>query len=161
MPDFQPVLLEIIDREDSHTRRVYEATGGYSALRQVMSKMPPNDVKELIKSSGLRGRGGAGFPTGLKWTFLAKNSYPIYFCLNADESEPGTFNNRILMELDPHQVLEGLMISCFATGATTAYFYMRYEYPLAWKRMQSAVDECYSAGYLGKNILGTDFSLDI
>ena len=141
MTDYQPVLLENINRDDSHTRSVYESTGGYSALRQVLTKTP-NEVKELVKSSGLRGRGGAGFPTGLKWTFLPKDHPgPIYFCLNADESEPGTFNNRYLMELDPHQVLEGLIISCFATQASTAYFYMRYEYPLAWKRVQQAVDD--------------------
>ena len=92
----------------------------------------------MVKASGLRGRGGAGFPTGLKWTFLPQDHPgPIYFCLNADESEPGTFNNRILMEDDPHQVIEGMIISCFATQATTAYFYMRCEYPLAWKRICS------------------------
>ncbi|MGE0759898.1 MAG: NADH-quinone oxidoreductase subunit NuoF, partial [Pirellulaceae bacterium] len=108
------------------------------------------------------GRGGAGFPTGLKWTFLPKDHPgPIYFCLNADESEPGTFNNRYLMELDPHQVIEGLIISCFATQATTAYYYMRYEYPLAWQRTQQAIDEAYAAGYLGRNILGSGYSLDI
>ncbi len=162
MSEYQPVLLENIDREESHTRRVYEASGGYSALRQVMGSMTPPDVTELIKTSGLRGRGGAGFPTGLKWTFLPKDHPgPIYFCLNADESEPGTFNNRYLMEFDPHQVIEGLIISCFATQASTAYFYLRYEYPLAWKRVQQAVDEAYAAGYLGKNILGSGYSLDI
>lgn len=162
MAEHEPVLLANIAREDSHTRRVYESTGGYAGLRKVLGSMTPNDVKELIKSSGLRGRGGAGFPTGLKWTFLPKDHPgPIYFCLNADESEPATFNNRILMECDPHQVLEGLILSCFATQASTAYFYMRYEYPRAWKRVQAAIAECYEAGYLGKNILGSGYSLDI
>ena len=162
MPDFEPVLLANIGQPDSHTLRVYEAAGGYAALKKVLPTMKPNDVKELVKASGLRGRGGAGFPTGLKWTFLPKDHPgPIYFCLNADESEPGTFNNRILMELDPHQVIEGIILSCFATAATTAYFYMRYEYPLAWKRVHAAVDEAYAAGYLGKNILGSGYSLDI
>ena len=124
--------------------------------------MSDEDVKQLVKDSGLRGRGGAGFPCGLKWTFLPKDHPgPIYFCLNADESEPGTFNNRILMEDDPHQVIEGLIISCFATRATTAYIYLRYEYPLAFERLQAAIDECYQAGYLGKNILGSPFSLDV
>jgi len=85
----------------------------------------------------------------------------VYFCLNADESEPGTFNNRILMEDDPHQVLEGLILSCYATGASTAYYYIRYEYPLALKRCQAAIDECYAAGYLGENILGSGFSLNV
>lgn len=162
MPEYQPILLENIHTADSHTRRVYEASGGYSGLKKVFSSMSPNDVKELVKASGLRGRGGAGFPTGLKWTFLPKDHPgPIYFCLNADESEPGTFNNRYLMEFDPHQVLEGLIISCFATQATTAYFYLRYEYPLCWRHVQQAVDEAYEAGYLGKNILGTGYSLDV
>ena len=162
MTDFEPVLLANIGKPDSHTLRAYEASGGYSALKKVLPTMKPNDVKELVKASGLRGRGGAGFPTGLKWTFLPKDHPgPIYFCLNADESEPGTFNNRILMEFDPHQVIEGIILSCFATSATTAYFYLRYEYPLAWKRVQAAVDEAYAAGYLGKNILGSGYSLDI
>ena len=162
MTDFEPVLLANIGQPDSYTLRAYEASGGYSALKKVLPTMKPNDVKELVKTSGLRGRGGAGFPTGLKWTFLPKDHPgPIYFCLNADESEPGTFNNRILMEFDPHQVIEGIILSCFATSATTAYFYLRYEYPLAWKRVQAAVDEAYAAGYLGKNILGSGYSLDI
>ncbi|MFM7072662.1 MAG: NADH-quinone oxidoreductase subunit F, partial [Planctomycetota bacterium] len=162
MAEFEPILLANIAKPDSHTLRVYEAGGGYAALRKVLGGQTPNDVKETVKASGLRGRGGAGFPTGLKWTFLPKDHPgPIYFCLNADESEPGTFNNRYLMELDPHQVIEGIILSCFATSAATAYFYMRYEYPLAWKRVQQAVDECYEAGYLGKNILGSGYSLDI
>ena len=156
------VLLANIDKENSHTREVYEQTGGYQSLRSVLAGQSPEEVINLVKASGLRGRGGAGFPTGLKWSFLpADHPGPIYFCLNADESEPGTFNNRILMEEDPHQVIEGLILSCFATQASTAYFYMRYEYPLAWQRVQSAVDECYQAGYLGKDILGSGYSLDI
>ncbi len=160
--DFEPVLLANVGKPDSHSIKVYESTGGYQTLQRVLTGSTPDQVKEIVKNSGLRGRGGAGFSTGLKWTFLPKNhAGPIYFCLNADESEPGTFNNRILMELDPHQVIEGLILSCFATGASTAYYYMRYEYPLAWKRTQDALDECYAAGYLGRNILGTDYSLDI
>jgi len=162
LAEFEPVLLANIGKEDSHTLQAYEAAGGYTGLKKVLGGMSPDGVKELIKDSGLRGRGGAGFPTGLKWTFLPKDHPgPIYFCLNADESEPGTFNNRILMEQDPHQVIEGLIISSFATSTTTAYFYMRYEYPLAWQRVQRAVDECYEAGYLGKDILGSGYSLDI
>ncbi|MAG94499.1 MAG: NADH-quinone oxidoreductase subunit NuoF [Planctomycetaceae bacterium] len=158
----EPVLLANIHKDDSHTLRVYEESGGYEGLRRVLKEMSPDEVKETIKASGLRGRGGAGFPTGLKWTFLPKDHPgPIYFCLNADESEPATFNNRILMEDDPHQVLEGLIISCFATGASTAYFYIRYEYPLALERCQAAIDELYEAGLLGKNIAGSDYSLDV
>lgn len=162
MTKFEPILLANIDKDDSHTLRVYEASGGYNAMKKALTQMQPNDVTDVVKQSNLRGRGGAGFPCGLKWTFLPKDHEgPIYFCLNADESEPGTFNNRILMEEDPHQVLEGLIISCYATRASTAYFYIRYEYPLAYKRLQAAIDECYAAGYLGKNIQGSNFSLDI
>jgi NADH-quinone oxidoreductase subunit F len=162
MPDFQPVLLAQVGKPDSHTLRVYEQAGGYQTLRRMLKEKSPKDVTEIVKTSGLRGRGGAGFPTGLKWTFLPPNHPgPIYFCLNADESEPGTFNNRVLMEDDPHQVVEGLILSCYATNATTAYFYMRCEYPLAWQRVERVVAECYAAGYLGKNILGSPYSLDI
>jgi NADH-quinone oxidoreductase subunit F len=160
--DFEPVLLANINKHDSHTLRAYEAGGGYQALRKVLKEMDPPKVVELVKSSNLRGRGGAGFPTGLKWTFLPKDHPgPIYMCINADESEPGTFNNRILMEQDPHQVLEGIILSCYATRATTAYVYLRYEYPTALERMQAAIDECYSTGLLGKEILDSPFSLDI
>ncbi|MCH7644428.1 MAG: NADH-quinone oxidoreductase subunit F, partial [Myxococcales bacterium] len=114
--DFEPVLLANIDKPDSHTLASYESTGGYSALRRALSDMQPDEVVELVKASGLRGRGGAGFPCGLKWSFLPKDHPgPFYMCVNADESEPGTFNNRILMEQDPHQILEGTIISCYAT----------------------------------------------
>ena len=162
MSDFEPVLLAHIDRPESHTLRDYESTGGYATLRKTLKSLTPEEVRDEVRESNLRGRGGAGFPTGLKWTFLpADHQGPIYFCLNADESEPGTFNNRILMEHDPHQVIEGLILSCFATRTTTAYFYMRYEYPLAWRRINEAIAACYEAGYLGNNILGSGYSLDI
>jgi NADH-quinone oxidoreductase subunit F len=160
--DFQPVLLANVNTNNSHTRSVYEAAGGYRALRKALSEMQPAQVVQLVQASSLRGRGGAGFPTGLKWTFLPKDHPgPIYFCLNADESEPGTFNNRILMEKDPHQVLEGLIISCYATRASTAYIYLRYEYPLAFERLQSSLNEAYQAGYLGRNILGSGYNLEV
>lgn len=162
MSDFQPILLANVGKPDSHTLRAYEQTGGYQTLRKVLKEKSPKDATEIVKASGLRGRGGAGFPTGLKWTFLPPNHPgPIYFCLNADESEPGTFNNRVLMEEDPHEVIEGLILSCYATNAATAYFYMRCEFPLAWQRVERAVADCYAAGYLGKNILGSPYSLDI
>jgi len=159
---FEPVLLANIEKPDSHTLAVYEQAGGYSALRRVLKEKSPADVIELVKSSNLRGRGGAGFPCGLKWSFLPKeHTGPIYLCVNADESEPSTFNNRILMEQDPHQLLEGTMIASYATGATTAYIYLRYEYPRSYQRLQGAIDECYAKGLLGKNILGSEMSLDI
>src|SRR4051794_26109723 len=159
---FEPVLLANVGKPNSFKLSVYESTGGYRALKKVLAEMTPAAFTDMVKSSNLRGRGGAGFPTGLKWFFLPKDHPgPVYMCINADESEPGTFNNRILMEDDPHQVLEGTIISSFATKARTAYIYLRYEYPQSYERMQGAIDECYAAGYLGKNILGKDFSLDI
>lgn len=162
MGTYQPVLLANVNKQDSPKLAAYQAAGGYRALRRVLKEMSPKEVVNLVRSSHLRGRGGAGFPTGLKWSFLPEDHPgPVYLCVNADESEPGTFVNRVLMELDPHQVLEGAIISGYATGARTAYIYLRYEYPLCLKRMQAAIDECYQAGYLGKNILGRDFSLDI
>jgi NADH-quinone oxidoreductase subunit F len=158
----EPVLLANAAKPDAHKLAVYQAGGGYRSLRRVLKEMSPADMVEMVKQSGLRGRGGAGFPTGLKWSFLPKDySGPIYLCVNADESEPGTFVNRVQMELDPHQVLEGVIISCYATRASTAYLYLRYEYGLARRRMLSAIDECYAAGLLGRNILGSEFSLDV
>jgi len=124
--------------------------------------MAPADVTNLVKDSGLRGRGGAGFPCGLKWTFLPKDHPgPIYLCINADESEPGTFNNRILMEMDPHQLIEGIAIACHAIRSKNAYLYIRFEYGLSYRRLDAAIKECYAAGLLGKNILGKGFDLDI
>jgi NADH-quinone oxidoreductase subunit F len=162
MESFEPVLLANIQRPDSHTLAGYEATGGYQTLRRALRELSPTQVVDEVRRSGLRGRGGAGFPTGLKWSFLpADHPGPIYLCVNADESEPGTFCNRVLMELDPHQVLEGTILSAYATRATTAYIYLRYEYPLAYRRLQAAIDEAYAAGYLGRNILGSGFSLDV
>jgi len=162
MQPFQPVLLEAVGVPDGHTIAAYKVRGGYAPLEATLAGKQPADVIEMVKGSGLRGRGGAGFPTGLKWTFLPKDHPgPIYLCVNADESEPGTFNNRILMEDDPHQVIEGIILSSFATRATTAYIYLRYEYPRSWHRLQGAIDEAYAAGYLGKNIRGSGFSLDI
>src|SRR2546421_8858323 len=143
MPEYEPVLLARIHKPNSASLETYRADGGYGTFQRVVREMQPAQVVDVVKSSGLRGRGGAGFPTGLKWTFLPKDHPgPIYFCLNADESEPGTFNNRILMEDDPHQVLEGLIISCFATNSAAAYFYMRCEYPMAYKRVSQTVAEC-------------------
>jgi NADH-quinone oxidoreductase subunit F len=162
MPDFEPILLRRILRKANPSLEPYRADGGYRALQKAVHEMTPAQVIDAVKNSGLRGRGGAGFPTGLKWTFLPKDHPgPIYMCINADESEPCTFNNRILMEEDPHQVLEGIILSCYATRATTAYFYIRYEYGRSFRAMQKAIDEVYNAGLLGRNILGTDFNLDV
>jgi NADH-quinone oxidoreductase subunit F len=162
MAEFEPVLLRRIAKKASPWLDAYRADGGYRALQKAVHEMTPAQVVDTVKSSGLRGRGGAGFPTGLKWTFLPKDHPgPIYMCINADESEPCTFNNRILMEEDPHQVLEGIMLSCYATKASTAYLYLRYEYGRSYRVLQQAIDELYNNNLLGRNILGKDFHLDI
>src|SRR5260370_7307278 len=135
----------------------YRADGGYRTLQKAVSEMTPAHVADAVKASGLRGRGGAGFSAGLKWSFLPKgHPGPIYLCVNIDESEPCTFNNRVLIEEDPHQVLEGILLACYATRASTAYCYFRYEYGPAARVLQKAIDEAYNAGLLGDKILGTD-----
>jgi NADH-quinone oxidoreductase subunit F len=162
MPDFEPVLLRRILAKADPSLEAYKADGGYRALTKAVTTMAPEQVVQTVKDSGLRGRGGAGFPTGVKWGFLPPNHPgPIYFCLNADESEPCTFNNRILMEEDPHQVLEGLLLSCYATRTWTAYIYLRYEYGRSYRALQRAIDELYANNLLGRNILGTGFHLDV
>jgi NADH-quinone oxidoreductase subunit F len=159
---FEPTLLARIGKPDSPKLEGYRADGGYSTFERAIKEKKPEEVTAQVKDSGLRGRGGAGFPTGLKWTFLPKDHPgPIYLCINADESEPCTYNNRILMEKDPHQVLEGIMMACYAIKSQCAYFYIRYEYGDAYRTLQAAIDECYAAGILGRNIFGTGFNLDI
>ena len=162
MPDFEPVLLRRINRNADVSLEAYRADGGYRALAKALNEMAPPQVTDVVKASGLRGRGGAGFPTGVKWTFLPTgHPGPISMCLNADESEPCTFNNRILMEQDPHQVLEGILLAAYATRASTAYIYLRYEYGRSYRTLQRAIDELYANNLLGRNILGKDFGLDI
>jgi NADH-quinone oxidoreductase subunit F len=162
MAEYQPVLLARVDKPGSRTLASYRADGGYKTFERMLKEMQPAQVTDAVKTAGLRGRGGAGFPCGVKWTFLPKDHPgPIYLCVNADESEPCTFNNRILMEKDPHQVLEGAMIACYAIKASTVYYYIRYEYGPAFRATQDAIDELYAAGLLGQNILGTKFSLNI
>ena len=159
---YEPVLLARIHTPNSGNLEGYRADGGYATIERALKELKPLDVVTRVKDSGLRGRGGAGFPCGLKWTFLPKDHPgPIYLCVNADESEPCTYNNRILMEKDPHQVLEGIMLACYAIKSSNAYFYIRHEYGDAYRSMQAAIDELYEAKLLGKNILGTDFNLDV
>src|SRR5882757_910743 len=159
---YEPVLLARISKPNSIGLEGYRADGGYGTAERALKDMKPEQVVAQVKDSGLRGRGGAGFPCGLKWTFLPKNHPgPIYLCVNADESEPCTFNNRVLMEKDPHQVLEGVMLAAFAIRAKTAYYYIRFEYGDGFRATQAAIDELYAARLLGQNILGTDFSLNI
>lgn len=145
---------------DSHTLSRYLATGGYEALAKALTEMSKDDIIEEVKTSNLRGRGGAGFPTGVKWGFLAPDE-PRYLVVNCDESEPGTFNDRQLTERDPHQLLEGIIISSFALDVHHAFVYIRGEYPKAARRLQSAVDEAYEAGYLGDDVRGSGFALDV
>jgi NADH-quinone oxidoreductase subunit F len=159
---FEPVLLKRTSRKASPWLDAYRADGGYRAATKAVTEMTPAQVIDVVKSSGLRGRGGAGFPTGVKWTFLPKDHPgPIYLCVNADESEPCTFNNRVLMEEDPHQVLEGILLASYATRARVAYFYLRYEYGKSYRVLQKAIDELYAANLLGTNILGKGFDLDV
>lgn len=140
----------------------YERAGGYQALRKVLGKVSPAEVTDAVKKSGLRGRGGAGFPTGVKWGFLPKDYQgPKYLCCNADESEPGTFKDRQLIERDPHQIIEGMLIACYAIGVETAYIYIRGEFVLGAQILDRALAEARTAGYLGPNILGAGPSINI
>ena len=118
MADFEPVLTRNWNVPDSHTLKVYESRGGYQAARKALTTMDPDKVVQVVKDSELRGRGGAGFPCGLKWSFLPKDRKETFMCVNGDESEPATFNNRLLIEKDPHQFIEGILIACFATKAS-------------------------------------------
>lgn len=160
MPKFEPVLLKNLGVEGIRNLKTYMARGGYETAKKVLTTLTPDAVIEAVKNSGLRGRGGAGFPCGMKWSFLPPNREVTYLCVNADESEPGTFCNRVLMEEDPHQLLEGILISGFATRTTTAYIYMRVEFHEQFHILQKALDEAYAAGLFGKNIFGTPFSMN-
>ncbi len=161
MPKFEPVLSRNWNVEDSHTLRVYESRGGYKAARKALTEMDPDRVIGVVKDSELRGRGGAGFPCGMKWGFLPKDRKETFFCVNADESEPATFNNRLLMERDPHQFLEGILIACYATRASTAYLYLRFEYIEAYRILERAIAEAREAGHFGRNIHGSGFNLEV
>ena len=144
-----------------HTLEVYRQHGGYASVEKALKTMTPEAVVEEVKKSGLRGRGGAGFPTGMKWSFLAKPpGVERYLVCNADESEPGTFKDRYLMEKIPHALIEGMITSSYALGAKTSYIYIRGEYFYVARILEAAIEEAYAAGLLGKNILGTDFSHD-
>lgn len=160
MSDYEPVLLRNVGKEGSQTLEVYKSSGGYQAAEKALKTMTPDEVIEEVKRANLRGRGGAGFPAGVKWSFLPKDRTVTYLCVNADESEPPTFSNRVLMENDPHQLLEGTLIAGFATKATIAYIYMRAEFTEQFHIMQRALDEAYAAGYFGKNILGSGYDLE-
>jgi NADH-quinone oxidoreductase subunit F len=156
------LLLEKAHVKGIATYEVYRREGGYRAVEKALHEMSPEILVEEVKKSGLRGRGGAGFPTGMKWSFLAKpEGVPRHLVCNADESEPGTFKDRYLMEFLPHLLIEGMIISSYALGANSSYIYIRGEYAYVYKIMEKAIAEAYKAGFLGKNILGTGYDLDL
>jgi NADH-quinone oxidoreductase subunit F len=156
------LLLEHVDVPGIEGIDVYVKHGGYASLEKALKKMSPDEVVEEVKKSGLRGRGGAGFPTGMKWSFLAKpEGVPRYLVCNADESEPGTFKDRYLMEKIPHLLIEGMILSSFALGANQSFIYIRGEFMYVLNILEKAIAEAYAKGYLGKNILGSGYDLDL
>src|ERR1700681_2295517 len=158
----EPLQLRRVHLGNSQRLDVYRRNGGYEAIKKVLDSMSPDDVINEVKKSSLRGRGGAGFPTGMKWSFVPKDSpKPKYVVCNADESEPGTFKDRPLMEMDPHQMIEGIAIAGRAIGAKMGFIYIRGEYRYVLDIVQTALDEAYSRNYLGKNILGSGFDFDL
>ena len=159
---FEPVLTANIHRPDSEKIAVYLAHGGYQAARKALTEYTPEELIDIVKRSGLRGRGGAGFPAGVKWGFMPKDpSIEKIVAVNTDEGEPGTFKDRQIVERDPHQVIEGVIIAAYAVGASRAYVYIRGEFFLGVKRWIKAIADAYEGGFLGKDILGSGFSLDM
>jgi len=156
------LLLEHINVPGINTLEVYRQKGGYRAVEKALKTLTPDDVVEEVKKSGLRGRGGAGFPTGMKWSFLAKpEGVPRYLVCNADESEPGTFKDRFLMTHIPHALIEGMIVSSYALGANTSYIYVRGEMMPQIRILERAIEEAKATGFLGKNILGTGYNLEL
>jgi NADH-quinone oxidoreductase subunit F len=158
----EKILFKYIDVPDQYKIDTYIKNGGYRALPKALKEYSPPDLIEMVKKSGLRGRGGAGFPTGLKWGFVPKDSpKPKFLLCNADEGEPGTFKDRWLIEKDPHQLIEGIIISSYAIGAHRSFIYIRGEFAFGAERLKNAIKEAYHKGYLGKDILGSGFDLDL
>ncbi len=159
---YEPVLMSRREIEGSETLEVYRDHGGYAALEKALKEYTPGDLIELVKDSGLRGRGGAGFPAGLKWSFIPKDpGVPKYLACNADESEPGTFKDRYFIERDPHQFIEGMLITSYAIEAELAFIYIRGEFVHGARVLERALDEARQAGLVGKNILGNGFNCEI
>ena len=156
----EPVLTKYVREPNSYTLDFSVKHGAYEGLRKALA-LKPDQVTEQVKASGLRGRGGAGFPAGLKWSFVAKDDRPRYVCCNADESEPGTFKDHVLMERNPHLVFEGCAIACYAIGAKAAYIYIRGEFHHVQDVLEQQLAEAYAAGYLGRNIFGSGFDCDV
>jgi NADH-quinone oxidoreductase subunit F len=155
------VLLRHRDIPDINTIAVYQRNGGFTSFQRAVTGMQPDEVTAIVKDSGLRGRGGAGFPTGLKWSFMDKNNWPHYVVANADESEPGTFKDREIMESNPFQFLEGVAICAYAVGANAAYVYLRGEFWQVAAFLDEKIEEMEKAGFLGEKLFGTDYSLKI
>jgi len=156
------ILLEHDNVPGIETFDVYRKNGGYRSVEKALKKMTPQEIVDEVQKSGLRGRGGAGFPTGMKWSFLAKpDGVPRYLLCNADESEPGTFKDRYLMEKIPHLLIEGMIVSSFALGANLSFIYIRGEYMWILEILEKAIAEAYANGFLGKNILGSGYDLDL
>jgi NADH-quinone oxidoreductase subunit F len=155
------VLLQNVGIANAHEIETYLQLGGYQALGKALKEHEPAEVIEVVLNSGLRGRGGAGFPAGRKWMFLPKDVYPRYLVCNADEGEPGTFKDRLLMEQDPHGVIEGIAIASYACEVDHAFIYLRGEYDHSYQRLRAATDQAYQNGLLGKNILGTGYDLEL
>ena len=156
------LIFKNVDREGwDPSIGTYMNDGGYDELKKAIT-MAPKDITEEVKKSGLRGRGGAGFPTGVKWTFIPpNNTKPVYLICNGDESEPGTFKDRYILHQDPHQLIEGMVISCFAVGAHVAYIYIREEFPEAALIVERAIEEARAHNFLGQNVLGSGFDVEI
>ena len=163
--DNKPLLGRVEEVGGFVDLNAYEAGQGYEAARKALTSMSPEEIVSLVKDSNLRGRGGAGFPTGLKWSFVpqgdAAGEGAKYLVCNADEMEPGTFKDRLLMEYDPHQLIEGMILSAYCIGADVSYIFIRGEYVVAIERLREALAECYAKGYLGENIMGSGYKLDM
>jgi len=155
------IVLRDVEIPNIADFEVYQQHGGYQALRMALKEKSPADIMTMVRDASLRGRGGAGFPTGMKWGFLPKGVYPRYLLCNCDESEPGTFNNHQIIDRNPHQLIEGIIISSYAIECHTAYIYTRGEFATASRTLEHAVAQAYASGFLGKNILGSGFDLDI
>jgi NADH-quinone oxidoreductase subunit F len=155
------VVMRELDIPDIGNFAVYRQHGGWDSFVRALKEQTPQHVLDTVKASGLRGRGGAGFPTGVKWGFLPKGVYPRYLLCNCDESEPGTFNNHQIIDRNPHQLIEGVALSAYAIESNTAYIYARGEFAAAARTLDEAIRAAYRAGLLGKNILGTGYDLDI
>jgi NADH-quinone oxidoreductase subunit F len=163
LAETKPLTYRIVNNQPIVDIKEYEALDGYTAVRKALKTMSPTDVQKVVKDANLRGRGGAGFPTGVKWSLIpmGPDAGPKYLVCNADEMEPGTFKDRLLMECLPHQLVESMIVAGFAIQATRAYIFLRGEYVLAAENLNKAIKQAEAAGYLGNNILGTGWSMDL